>query len=168
MATARRIPEGHSGVVAYLTIDGAARAIEFYKEVFGAKELMRLADSDGRIGHAELMIGDGLLMLSDAMPQYGRPPPRPGSENGFGLHFYVESVDEVFRDAVEAGATALSEPSNQFYGDRTCRFEDPFGHRWMVSTHVEDVSAGEIQRRFDAMMAGNREAGESEAERQPS
>lgn len=158
MATARRIPEGHAGVIAYLTVDGASLAIDFYKTVFGAKELMRLADDEGHIGHAELKIGDGLVMLSDAMPQYGRPAPRSGTENGFGMHLYVEDVDGVFRKAVEAGAKPLHEPSDEFYGDRAGRFEDPFGHRWMVSSHVEDVCEEEIQRRFDQFVEQHRKA----------
>ena len=164
MGTQHRIPQGHAGVIAYLTIDGAAKAIDFYKNVSGAEEIMRLADDEGRVGHAELKIGDGLVMLSDAMPQYGRPAPRAGAENGFGMHLYVEDVDAVFRKAIEAGAKPLHEPSNEFYGDRAGRFEDPFGHRWMISTHVEDVSTDEIQRRFDKFVADHRRAA---GEREP-
>lgn len=158
MASARRIPEGHAGVIAYLTIDGAAKAIDFYKEVFEAQEVTRLEAPGGRIGHAELKIGDGFVMLSDASEQFGRPPPHRGSENGFGMHLYVNDVDQVFSKAVKAGAKPLHEPSNEFYGDRAGRFEDPFGHRWMISTHVEDVSREEMQRRFDKMVMEHKKA----------
>lgn len=153
MATARRIPEGHEGPIAYLTLKNAAKAIEFYKTVFNATELMRLADKSGRIGHSELKIGKGIVMLADEFPEFGFESPRAGMDPGVGVHLYVEDVDAVFRKAMDAGAKQLRQPTNEFYGDRAAKFEDPFGHHWMISTHVEDVSSKEMQQRFDEMMA---------------
>jgi PhnB protein len=153
MATARRIPEGHEGPIAYLTLKNAAKAIDFYKTVFGATELMRLADQKGRIGHAELRIGKGIVMLADEFPEFGRESPRAGRDHSVGVHLYVEDVDAVFKKALNAGAKDLRQPTNEFYGDRAAKFEDPFGHHWMISTHVEDVGAKEMQQRFEKMMA---------------
>jgi len=156
MATARRIPEGHEGVIAYLTVSNAAKAIDFYRTVFGAKELMRLADPEGRIGHAELKIGHGIVMLSDEMPGTGRHSPTSGGDHAIGMHVYVEDVDAVFKKALAAGAKKLREPTDEFYGDRASTVLDPFGHRWMISTHIEDVSAKEMQQRFERMMTQKR------------
>lgn len=152
MATARRIPEGHDGVIAYLTTENAAKAIDFYRTVFGAKELMRLTDPNGKIGHAELRIGNGVVMLADEFPEMGRLSPPPGGDHSVGMHLYVEDVDAVFKKALAAGAKKLREPTDEFYGDRASSILDPFGHRWMISTHIEDVNSKEMQQRFERMM----------------
>jgi PhnB protein len=161
MATARRIPEGHEGVTAYLTIKDAAKAIDFYKRVFGATEVMRLADKQGRIGHAELKIGNRFLMLSDEHPEYGRSGPQPGGGRmPVGMHLYVEDVDIVYKKALAAGAKEARPPTNEFYGDRAAQFLDPFGHQWMISTHVEDVSVTEMQHRFEEFMSKQGQSGQ--------
>ena len=149
MATARRIPEGHEGPIAYLTTADGAKAIEFYKKVFGATELMRLTDPKGRIAHAELKIGKGIVMLSDEMPEMGRRSPHASNDHSVGMHLYVDNCDAVFKTALAAGAKQLREPTDEFYGDRAANIEDPFGHRWMISTHIEDVSAKDMQKRFE-------------------
>lgn len=154
MATARRIPQGHEGVSAYLTVKNAAKAIDFYKTVFGASETMRLTDKQGRIGHAELTIGNRVLMLADEHPEWGRTGPEAAAEHApVGMHLYVDDVDMVWKKALAAGAKEVRPPKDEFYGDRAGSFVDPFGHRWMISTHVEDVSPMEIQHRFEKMMA---------------
>lgn len=157
MATARRIPEGHEAVTAYLTVKDAAKAIDFYVRVFGATELMRLADASGRIGHAELKIGNGILMLADEHPEFGRKGPAPGAGAGpVGMHLYVNDVDMVFKKALAAGGSEVRPPKNEFYGDRAATFMDPFGHRWMISTHVEDVTQTEIKHRYDEMVGAQK------------
>ena len=154
MANVSPIPEGYPHVTPYLCIDGAGAAIEFYGKVFGATERMRMPAPDGRIGHAELRIGDSLLMLSDAFAEMGMRSPRDIGGSPVTLHVYVEDVDAVCERAVQEGATALASVEDQFYGDRSGQFEDPFGHRWNVATHVEDVAPDEMVKRAAAAMGG--------------
>lgn len=148
---AQPIPDDYPQLMPYLIIDGAGDAIEFYKGVFGASERMRMGDPDGRVGHAELQIGDAVVMLADANPDMGLQ--HPGSIGGtpVTLHLYVKDADATFDRAVQAGAKPLRPMEDRFYGDRSGQFEDPFGHRWNVATHVEDVSEEEMQRRMAAM-----------------
>jgi PhnB protein len=149
-AAAKPIPDNYPRVVPYLCIDGASAAIAFYRTAFGATERMRMAEPDGRIGHAELEVGTGVIMLSDEFPDLGIRAPKTIGGTPVTLTLYVENVDDVFARAVAAGATVLRPLKTQFYGDRTGTFEDPFGHRWSVATHVEDVSATEMAERAAA------------------
>ncbi|MEW6583171.1 MAG: VOC family protein [Actinomycetota bacterium] len=154
MSTVHPIPDGYPRVTAYLCVDGAAEAIAFYGTVFGATERMRMASPDGKVGHAELVLGDSLIMLSDPFPEMGvAAPARSGDTASITLNVYVEDVDAAYERALQAGATAVRPVENQFYGDRSGQFDDPFGHRWNVASHVEDVSPDEIARRAAAMMA---------------
>jgi PhnB protein len=148
---AKAIPDGYHSVTPYLAVKGAAKALAFYKQAFGAQELYRLDMPDGRIGHAEIQIGDSRIMLSDEMPEMPdaltkSPPSLKGSTVGFNI--YVPDVDTQFKRAVEAGAKVKRPVQDQFYGDRSGTVEDPFGHFWTLSTHVEDVSPDEIKKRM--------------------
>jgi PhnB protein len=156
MAKVKPVPEGHNTVSPYLIVDGAARALDFYKKAFGATELMRFAGPDGRLGHAEVRIGDTVVMLADPHPDHGANPPGKFGGSPVSLHLYVEDVDAVVQRATAAGATIKQPIANQFYGDRNGSVEDPFGHTWHVSTHVEDVSSDELDRRMKAMMGGKK------------
>ena len=147
MAAVQAVPDGYPQVTPYLCIDGAAEAIEFYAKVFGATERMRMGGPDGKVGHAELQIGDSVVMLSDEFPEMGARSPKSVGGTPVTLSMYVEEVDRVFERALQAGATALRPPEDQFYGDRNGQFEDPFGHRWSVATHIEDVSPDEMAAR---------------------
>jgi PhnB protein len=147
MAAVKPIPEGYPQVTPYLVVEGAEAAIAFYGTVFGATERMRLPGPDGTIGHAELRLGDSLLMVADEAPQLGIRGPRAIGGTPVTISVYVEDVDGVVERAVQAGATVLRPVEDQFYGDRSGQFEDPFGHRWSVATHVEDVSPEEMGRR---------------------
>lgn len=138
------IPKGYSSVIPYLILNDAASAIKFYQKVLGAKERMRM-EHRGKVGHAELKIGDSLIMLADECPEKGATSPKNGT--GIGIHLYVKNVDEVFKKAVSAGAKVIREVQNMFYGDRNCAIEDPFGHQWYISTHVEDVTPAKIRKR---------------------
>jgi PhnB protein len=151
MPNVKPIPDGYSSVTPYIIVAGAAKAIEFYKSVFGATERMRLGGPDGKIGHAELEIGDSLIMLADEHPEMGALAPPTVGGTPVGLHVYVADVDAVAAKAVAAGATLKRPVENQFYGDRLGSLIDPFGHLWHISTHVEDVSPDEIARRAAAM-----------------
>ena len=147
------IPEGYRTLTTYLTVENAAEAIDYYKDVFGAKERIRMEAPDGRIGHAELEIGDSLLMLSDAFPgATSRPPTELGGTTA-GAFMYVEDVDAVVKRAVESGGTITMEIADQFWGDRFGSISDPFGHLWSIATHVEDVPPEEIAERAKAAMA---------------
>jgi PhnB protein len=143
----RPIPAGHPAVSPYLIVDGAARALAFYRKAFGAKELMRHAGPDGRIGHAEIRIGDSIVMLADEHPEVGARSPRAFGGAAVRLHVYVTDVDAIARQAIAAGATVVRPVQDQFYGDRNGTLEDPFGHEWHLSTHIEDVSPAELRRR---------------------
>ena len=147
-------PDGYHAITPYLVLDGATRAIEFYRSVFGATELARLDQPDGRIGHAELRIGDAMLMLADEAPAMGFRGPAAIGGTPVSLLLYVDDVDAVFARAVAAGATALRPVKDEFYGDRAGTLRDPFGHVWTVATHVEDVSPDEMQRRMASLSAG--------------
>lgn len=148
------IPEGYGAVTPYLIVDGAARAIEFYKQAFGAEEISRMESSGGRIGHAEIKIGDSHLMLADEHPEMGARGPRSLGGSPISLALYVEDVDATVNRAVEAGAKLTRPVADQFYGDRTGGVEDPFGHAWYVATHVEDVSDEEMRKRAAAAHHG--------------
>jgi len=153
MAKVKPIPDDYPQVIPYLSIDGAGKAIEFYTEVLGATERMRMDAPGGKIGHAELEIGNSLIMLADAFPEMGGTPAKPGAGSPVTIMLYVEDVDAVWQKAVDAGATGTRKPEDQFYGDRSGGFEDPFGHHWHISTHIEDVPPDEMERRAAAAMA---------------
>ncbi len=148
------IPDGYNVLTAYLSIKGAADAIEFYKKAFGAKEVMRLAQPDGRIGHAELQFGDSRLMLADEFPEMDFRSPRSVGGTPVMLHLYVDDVDAVVGRAVAHGAKVLRPIQDQFYGDRSGSVADPYGHVWHVATHKEDLSPEEIGRRAAAQHKG--------------
>jgi PhnB protein len=153
MAT-KPIPEGYHTLSAYLAVEDAARAIEYYAKAFGAREVVRMGAPGGKIGHAELAIGDSRIMLSDPFPQSStRPPKELGGTSG-SLFMYVEDVDAVVKQAVDAGATVTMEVADQFWGDRFGTITDPFGHVWSIATHVEDVPEEEMARRAKEAMAG--------------
>ena len=149
--SAKAIPNGYPAITPYLVVEGAGRAIDFYKDIFGATERMRMMGPQGRVGHAELSIGGSLLMLTDACPEMKIFAPASGGGPPVGMHLYIEDVDAVVARAVAAGAKIEREVVTTFYGDRTGSIMDPFGHHWHVATHVEDVSPEEIQRRMAAM-----------------
>ena len=144
------IPEGYHTATPYLIIGGAAAAIEFYKKAFGATELSRFPAPDGKIGHAEIKIGDSPIMLADEYPEMGYKGPQSLGGSPVSLMIYVEDVDSIFNQAVAAGASVKEAVSDKFYGDRIGTLTDPFGHVWHVSTHKEDVSVEEMQRRAKA------------------
>lgn len=145
------IPDGYPQVSPYLCVDRAADAIEFYTKALGATERVRMPDPDGRIGHAELQIGDSVIMLADEYPEMDIRSPKSVGGTPVTISVYVEDVDGVFGQAIELGAKPLREIENQFYGDRSGQFEDPFGHRWSIATHVEDVSPEEMAKRAEEM-----------------
>ena len=144
------IPDGYHTLTPYLFIRGAAQAIEFYKKAFGAVELFRMPGPDGRIGHAEIKIGDSPIMLADEHPEMGARGPQSVGGCPMLLHLYVPNVDALFAQAVAAGATVKRPLENQFYGDRSGGLEDPFGFTWHLATHIEDVSPEEIKRRMES------------------
>jgi PhnB protein len=146
------IPAGYPRVTPYLIVDGAGAAIEFCRSIFGATERMRMPAPDDKVGHAELEIGQSVIMLADEFPDMGARGPRAVGGTPVTLHVYVEDVDRVFDQAVAAGAKALRPVEDRFYGDRSGQFEDPFGHRWDVATHVEDVPPDEMAKRAAAAM----------------
>jgi len=154
MATVKPIPDGYPRVTPYLHVDGASKAIEFYRTVFGAKERMRMAAPDGRIGHAELEIGNSMIMVADEHPDMNIRGPKSVGGTPVTVLVYVEDVDRAFERALKAGAKELRPVQNQFYGDRSGQFEDPFGHQWNVATHVEDVPPDEMAKRAAKMMGG--------------
>ncbi|NNH72129.1 VOC family protein [Nocardia uniformis] len=151
MSAVNPFPEGYPAVIPALIVDGAARAIDFYKHVFGAAERYRLPGPDGKIAHAELQFRDSMIMLSDPAPSMGFLDPRAVGGTPVNLYTYVEDADTAHAAALGAGAKELQAPATQFYGDRTASFEDPFGHHWTVSTHVEDVSPEEMDKRVAQM-----------------
>jgi PhnB protein len=151
MASAvKPIPEGYHSVTPYLIVKGGARAIEFYERAFAARELFRLMQPDGRVGHAELEIGDSRVMLADEHPEIGALSPQSIGGSPVTIHLYVEDVDATVARAVEAGAKITRPVADQFYGDRNGGVTDPFGHVWFVATHKEDVPAEELERRAAA------------------
>jgi PhnB protein len=153
MGTVRPIPEGYHTVTPYLYVRGATAAIDFYRNVFGAAEIVRMAGPDGRIMHAELKIGDSVVMLGDENLQVGMLSPQTVGGFSTGLHVYVENSDAVVKKMVDSGGKVLRPIKNQFYGDRSASVLDPFGHMWSVATHIEDVSPEEMKKRMTAAMS---------------
>jgi len=150
-APVKPVPDGYHSVTPYLSVRNASEAIAFYKKAFGATELVRMDMPGGKVGHAELQIGDSRIMLADEfpeMPDMVSKSPRALGGTTFGLHLYFEGVDVRFEQAVKAGGKVLRPVSNKFYGDRSGTLEDPFGHVWTIATHVEDVSPEEMERRM--------------------
>lgn len=147
----KRIPDDYPRVTPYLYIDGAKAAIEFYSAVLGATVRMTMPGPDGKVGHAELTIGDSVIMLADEFPDMGIRGPKSVGGSPVAIHVYVEDVDQTFERAIAAGATILRPVEDKFYGDRGGEFEDPYGHRWSVASHMEDLSADEMQRRMGDM-----------------
>src|SRR5712692_3833711 len=149
----RPVPEGHPTVSPYLIVNDGAAALDFYKKAFGATELMRHTDPNGKVGHAEITIGDSVIMLADEFPDFGARSPRAIGGSPVGIHLYVEGVDAVASQAIAAGAKVVRPVADQFYGDRNGTLEDPFGHIWHISTHVEDVPPEKLSRRVAALKA---------------
>jgi PhnB protein len=147
MADVKPIPYGYPQVIPYLAVDGAAAAIDFYGKVFGATERARMSMPDGKVSHAELQLGDSVVMLADEFPEMGARSPKTVGGTPVTISVYVEDVDSVVDRAVQAGATILRPVEDQFYGDRLGQFEDPFGHHWSVATRIEDVSPEEMNKR---------------------
>jgi PhnB protein len=148
------IPENYPRVSPYLSVEGAGEAIDFYVDVLGATVRGRMDGPDGKVGHAELEIGDSLVMLADVFPDMGQSAPKDLGGTPVMMMIYVEDVDATFAKAIAAGATEVSAVQDQFYGDRSGLFEDPWGHRWNVATHVEDVPPEEMEARAAKAMAG--------------
>ena len=146
------IPKGYHSITPHLVVRDAKRAIDFYRRAFGAQEIMRMDGPEGKIAHAEMKIGDSMLMVADEMPGSGNRAPSPSGGSPVGIMLYVENVDDVFKQAVTAGAKADQQPSDMFWGDRYGKLTDPFGHTWSLATHVEDVAPEEMKKRMkDAM-----------------
>ena len=141
---AKAIPEGHHTVTPYLVVEGVPKLIDFMKQVFGAEERLRMPRPDGTVMHAEVRIGDSIVVMGEPMGEW---KPMPGM-----LHLYVDDTDSMYRRALQAGATSLSEPADQFYGDRTAGVQDPSGNRWWIATHIEDLSPEELTKRHEAVM----------------
>jgi PhnB protein len=146
----KAIPAGYTSVTPYLIIKGAGRAIDFYKRAFGAIEQMRMPMPDGRVGHAELKIGNSVVMMADEFPERGNKSPSTLGGTSGSIMLYVADVDSTFAQAIRAGAREVMPVTDQFYGDRSGFLEDPFGHQWTIATHVEDVSPQEMERRMKA------------------
>lgn len=154
MAKVNPIPEGYHSVTPYLSIKGAAEAIDFYKKVFGATELFRMPGPGGKIGHAEIKIGNSPIMLADEYPEMEFVSPETLGGTPIGLMIYVDDVDTMFKGAISAGATEIKPLQDQFYGDRSGTLKDPYGHVWTVATHVEDIAPEEMERRAAAAHGG--------------
>ncbi len=144
------IPDGYHTATPYLIVKGGALAIEFYRKAFGAKELMRFEAPGGKIGHAEIKIGDSPIMLADEHPEMGVVGPQTLGGTAVSILLYVDNVDARFKQAVAAGAAAMRPVQDQFYGDRSGTLKDPFGHVWTIATHKEDMTMDEVHKRFDA------------------
>ena len=151
MANVKPIPDGYSNITPYLIVSNGAGAIDYYKRIFGAVEIVRMPGPGGRVGHAELRIGESIIMLADENPQAGVLGPQPGRRPPVNFLIYVDEVDAVTAKAELNGAKIVRPPKDQFYGDRSATLIDPFGHEWTVATHVEDVSLEEMQRRAAAL-----------------
>jgi len=149
---AKAVPDGYHTATPYLIVKGAAAALDFYKKAFGATELFRMAGPDGRIGHAEIRIGDSQIMLADEVPGMGYVSPQTLGGSPVSLMLYVPDVDQLFQQAIAAGATAQRPVQDQFYGDRSGTLKDPLGHVWTISTHIEDIPPDEMRRRAEAFM----------------
>jgi PhnB protein len=159
--TVKSIPDGYHSVTPYLVLSGATEAIDFYKQAFGATELFQVPAPGGKIGHAEIKIGDSTIMLADEFPEMGYKSPRTLGGSPVSIMIYVEDVDAVFDRAIAAGGKEQRPVKDQFYGDRSGTLEDPFGHVWHVATHKEDVSAEEMERRAAEHTAAATAGGES-------
>jgi len=146
----KSIPDGYSSVTPYLIVTGAAKALDYYKMAFGANELMRFDGPNGKIAHAEIMIGNARVMVADESPEMGHKSPQSLGGSGTGLMLYVDDVDATFERAITGGGKVMKAVENQFYGDRSGSLTDPFGHVWTIATHVEDVEPEEMQRRMEA------------------
>jgi PhnB protein len=151
--TAKAVPDGHHTVTPYLAIQNAVQALEFYKRAFGAVEIFRLMMPDGRLGHAEIKLGDSIIMMADEFPEYGGKAPPTLGGTPVNIHLYVDDVDAFVKKAVAAGATERKPIKDQFYGDRSGQLEDPYGHQWWVATHKEDIAPDEMQKRVQRMYA---------------
>jgi PhnB protein len=149
------IPKGYNHITPYLIVSNGAGAIEFYKKVFGAKEVVRMERSGGKISHAELQIGDSRIMLSDAFPEMESHSPESFGGSPVGIHLYVKNVDEIVTRAVDAGAKLLKPITNMFYGDRSGSLTDPYGHQWSVATHIEDVTPAQMRKRAAELFENN-------------
>jgi len=147
------IPDGYHTLTPFLTVRDAARAIAFYKQAFGAQERGVMKSPDGKIMHAELMIGDSIIMLSDEFPEFGALSPESTGGAGMGLHIYIDGVDAAFDRAVKAGAQVEMPVMDQFWGDRYGKLKDPFGHKWSIATHTKEMSSDEMKRAMDEAMA---------------
>jgi PhnB protein len=147
----KSIPDGYHSVTPYLLVRGAARAIDYYKKAFGAEELMRMDAPGGKIGHAEIKIGNSPIMLADEHPERGHKSPETVGGSSVMLMIYIDDVDTVFKRALAAGGKEVQPLKDQFYGDRSGTLTDPFGHTWTVATHKEDVAPEEMERRMAAM-----------------
>lgn len=150
MATVKPVPDGYHSLTPYLVVDGGARALDFYKRAFGAEELFRMDAPGGRIGHAEMRLGDSIFMLADEAPETGAKSASRLGGSPVSLLIYTPDVDALVKRAVAAGARVFAPVENKFYGDRMGGLTDPFGHRWFIGTHVEDVPPAEMQKRAAA------------------
>jgi PhnB protein len=148
------VPAGRGAPIPYLSVKGAAKAIDYYRNVFGAEELMRMGDPSGRVGHAELKIGDGVVFLADEFPEMGVLSAESLGGSPVTIHLYVKDVDKVAEQGVAAGGKLLRPVEDQFYGDRAGKLQDPFGHIWWISTHKEEVSPDEMKRRAAKLFGG--------------
>ena len=147
MANVKPVPDGYHTVTPHLVVRDAAKAIEFYKNAFGAKEAFRMPGPDGKLMHAEIQIGDSMVMLADEFPEYGTKSPQALGGSPVNILLYVENADKVFQQAVAAGATVTMPLADQFWGDRYGKLADPFSHQWSVATHIEDVAPEEMAKR---------------------
>jgi PhnB protein len=154
MPDVKPIPESYPRVSPHLSVAGAADAMDFYTTVLGASERMRMPTPDGKIAHAELQLGDSVIMIGDEAPGGTDPSPKTRGGSPVALFVYVDDVDDVFERALEAGAQSVQPPENHFYGDRVAMFDDPYGHRWNIATHVEEVPPDEMERRAAEAIAG--------------
>jgi PhnB protein len=147
------VPEGYHTITPYLAVEDASAAIDFYERALGAKERVRMDGPGGSVMHAELEIGDSLIMLSDPFPQASTKPPKELGGTSVSIFAYVEDIDSVYKQAIDAGASSLMEPDDMFWGDRFGSVQDPFGHSWTIATHVEDVPPEEMEKRSEEFMA---------------
>jgi len=163
MADVKPIPEGYHSLTPYLIVDNAAEAIEYYKKAFSAVELFRM-DHGGKIGHAEMKIGDSQFMLADEYPEMGYRSPKAIGGTPVSLMIYVEDVDTIYKQAIDAGGAELKALQDQFYGDRSGTLSDPFGHVWTVATHKEDVTSEEMEKRLAALKGSHEKAQAAQSE----